>query len=84
MSIIERIRQEAVSLDKRIVYPEGEDERLIIASSMVTSEGIARVFLLGDEKVIREKAAERGVSLSAVQIINPLLSENLEQFGVFL
>ncbi len=84
MSVIKRIRQEAVSLDKRIVYPEGEDERLIIASSMVTRERIARAVLLGDEKVIREKAAERGISLSGVQIINPLLSENLEKYAELL
>ncbi|MDD3925025.1 MAG: phosphate acetyltransferase [bacterium] len=84
MSVIEKIREQAISLNKRVVYPEGEDERLITASSMATAQGIARITLLGNEFVIREKAGKLGVSLDGVQIIDPALSERLQDYaGMF-
>jgi len=84
MGIIEKIREQAISLNKRIVYPEGEDERLITASSMVTAQGIAQITLLGNESVIREKAVKLGVSLDGVQIIDPALSERLSDYAGML
>lgn len=43
-----------------IVLPEGAEERIIIAADQVPARGIARLTLLGDESVIRDKAQVGG------------------------
>src|SRR5690554_1700944 len=60
---------------KRIVYPEGENERIIRAAARIVDEGIARPILLGREDRIRKKAEELGANLSGIEIINPWSDE---------
>ncbi|MBX6362494.1 MAG: NADP-dependent malic enzyme [Gemmatimonadetes bacterium] len=54
---------------KRIVYPEGENERVIRGAVQSLDEGIARPVLLGDPDRIRAKAAALGVGLDGVELI---------------
>jgi malate dehydrogenase (oxaloacetate-decarboxylating)(NADP+) len=57
---------------RRIVYPEGEHERVIRAASSIVTEGIARPILLGREERIRTTAARVGASLEGVEIVDRL------------
>src|SRR5690606_18210424 len=57
---------------KRIVFPEGEHERIIRAAVRVVDEGIARPILLGREDRIRRVADELGADLDGVEILNPV------------
>ena len=43
------------SLPKRIVFPEGTEDKILRASQIVLDEEIATPILLGNEQVIREK-----------------------------
>lgn len=56
---------------KRIVYPEGEEEKILRAAQIVVDENIARPVLLGREKIIREKAKELHLELRGVEIVDP-------------
>jgi malate dehydrogenase (oxaloacetate-decarboxylating)(NADP+) len=59
---------------KRVVYAEGEDERVLRAVRTVLDEGLARPVLLGRDAVIREKAQGLGLRLdfdTEVRIIDP-------------
>ena len=69
--IVDRARQEP----KRIAYPEGEDEKSIIAAEAVVQESIAHPVLVGTEKKICEKAAALDVSLEGVEIVDPAQSD---------
>src|SRR5690606_536594 len=60
---------------KRIVFPEGEHERIIRAAVRVVDEGIARPILLGREDRIRRVADELGADLDGVEILNPVADE---------
>jgi len=65
---------------KRIVFSEGEDERVIqAAEKLVELEAIAPI-LLGNREVIEQKAAELGVSLKFVGIKDPKTSGEKELF----
>lgn len=72
MDILARIRERARDLGKRVVLPEGSDERVLQAASMATKEKIASIVLLGDEEEILKKAKSIGVNLEDVEIRNPL------------
>ncbi|HBT82850.1 MAG: phosphate acetyltransferase [Desulfuromonadales bacterium GWD2_61_12] len=60
---------------KRVVFPEGEEEKILRAAQILVDEGIAIPILLGDESEIRTKMHELGVDLGNVQIIDPSKSE---------
>ena len=48
---------------KRVVYAEGEDERVLRAAQVVVDEGLARPLLLGRPEVIAQRIAEYGLRL---------------------
>ena len=57
---------------RRIVLPEGDDDRVLQAAGIVLRRGIAELIILGDETAIRARAAELGLDLAAATIISPL------------
>ncbi len=59
---------------KRIIYAEGEDERVLRAASLAIADGWATPILIGRPDVIEHRAAEFGLSIKAgrdVEVINP-------------
>jgi len=48
---------------KRVVYAEGEDERVLRAAQVVVDEGLARPLLLGRADVIAQRLSEFGLRL---------------------
>jgi malate dehydrogenase (oxaloacetate-decarboxylating)(NADP+) len=59
---------------KRIIYAEGEDERVLRAAAMAKADGWATPILIGRPDVIERRAAEFGLSIKAgddVEVINP-------------
>ncbi|MGV0790555.1 phosphate acetyltransferase [Mycolicibacterium sp. XJ1819] len=66
---------------KRIVLPEGEDDRILTAAGRLLHRGVADLTILGDETLIRSRAAELGVDLSAAQVLDPKTSELCDKFA---
>ncbi len=58
--VMRDIMGRARSDPQRIVYPEGEHERIIRAAALVVQEGIARPYLLGRAERIRERRRRWG------------------------
>ena len=69
---------------KRIVFPEGEDVKILKAAQMLVDEGIAHPILLGREAVVRELAAQNGVSLTGVAVEDPSTSPNRDRYAAHL
>lgn len=65
---------------KRIVFPEGEEEKILRACQILMDEGIATPILLGDEKEIRDKIASLGLELNGVEIIDPMTADKRGQY----
>jgi phosphate acetyltransferase len=66
---------------KRIVLPEGEDDRILTAAGRLLQRGVADLTILGEEAQIRARAAELGLDLSAAAVLNPKTSELCDQFA---
>ncbi|HEV3050600.1 MAG TPA: NADP-dependent malic enzyme, partial [Longimicrobium sp.] len=56
---------------RRIVYPEGENDRIIRACALVLAEGIAQPILLGRPDFIRDRAEMLGVVIDGAEIVDP-------------
>lgn len=76
-----QLMERARSDRKRIVLPEGDDDRILQAAGRVLRRGLAHLTILGDETRVRSRAAELGVDLSGADVINPMTSELCELFA---
>jgi malate dehydrogenase (oxaloacetate-decarboxylating)(NADP+) len=62
----------AMEHPKKVVYPHADDVRMIRAARRVTDEGIASAILLGDSDRIESLAADAGLSIDGIEVIDPL------------
>jgi phosphate acetyltransferase len=76
-----RLLERARSDCKRIVLPEGDDDRILKAAGRLLQRRVADLTILGDEAQIRSRAAELGVDLVAATVLNPRTSELCDQFA---
>lgn len=65
---------------KRIVFPEGEEDKILRATQIILDEKIAKPVLLGSRTLIRQKARNLNVDLTGVELINPSKSPDLEMY----
>ncbi|HEY6871601.1 MAG TPA: NADP-dependent malic enzyme [Geobacteraceae bacterium] len=66
---------------KRVVLPEGENEKILRAAQAMIEEGIAKPILLGNSKEIQQKIAEMNLDLNGVTIIDPDDSPDTERYA---
>jgi malate dehydrogenase (oxaloacetate-decarboxylating)(NADP+) len=59
---------------KRIVFPEGSEDKILRACQIILDEEIAIPIVLGDERIIREKIRMLDLSLDGIEIVDPLYS----------
>jgi phosphate acetyltransferase len=81
MNILERIRQRAAGNLQRIILPEGNDPRTVVAAASCARHGLARITLLGDESTIRETAERERVDLGGVEVIDHLRAPDFEKMA---
>jgi len=81
MDVIEKIKEKAKAKIKRVVLPEGTEERMVQASKKILSEGLAEVTLLGDEEQIKKLAQSNDLDLSRVKVISPAKSPKLDEYA---
>ena len=65
----------------RVVFPEGENDRIILAASRIVQEEIARPILLGRADTIRKLAAGVGADLKDISIVDLFAPSKLDQYA---
>jgi len=78
--VVRKIFAIAKSSPRRVVFPEGENEKIIKATGIVRDERIALPILLGREDLIRERALSLDVDLDGITIIDPTSWPKLEHY----
>ncbi|WP_026840110.1 NADP-dependent malic enzyme [Citrifermentans bremense] len=68
---------------KKIVFPEGDNEKILRAAYALIEEGIAHPILIGNKAKVQEKIAELGMELNAT-IVDPETSELTEGYAAEL
>jgi len=70
-TLMSKIVHRAKSAPKRIVFPEGDNIKVLRACQIVLDEGIAKPILLGQEHRIRQRAADLDLDLEGAEILHP-------------
>ena len=68
---------------KRVVYAEGEDERVLRAVQIVVDEGLAQPVLIGRPQVLEQRIERLGLRLKAgreFQLVNPELDPRYRDY----
>jgi malate dehydrogenase (oxaloacetate-decarboxylating)(NADP+) len=76
-AVMQNIRNRAKAAPKRIVFSEGEHDKIIRASARLVDENIAQPILLGRPAVIEQRFQELGLGKVKVEIIEPSRSTRL-------
>ena len=82
--IMRTMINKAKAAPKRVVFPEGEEDKILRSVQVLLDERIAIPILIGEEKVIREKANALNIELRGTEIINPRKSEKLNAYSEVL
>ncbi|MEO5579791.1 MAG: NADP-dependent malic enzyme, partial [Gemmatimonadaceae bacterium] len=82
--IMRGIINRAVRDPKRVVFPEGEEPKVIRAAQMLVDEGIALPILLGNPESIQRLARENAISLAEITLEDPATSERRESYADYL
>ena len=79
--IMRGIINRAVQDPKRVVFPDGEEPKIVRAAQILVDEGIAHPILLGNPDVITAIARRGAISLEDIQIEDPATSPRREQYA---
>lgn len=67
-AMIDKLKKE----QRKLVFTEGSDPRILEAASRLNQEGILKPLLLGGENEIQEAAKAHGFFIDGIEIINPV------------
>ena len=80
-TVIESFKKRARGLHKRIIFPEGGDERIIRAAEMARKDGAILPILVGNGKEIKMALERLGIGPRGFEIIEPLKSKELKKYA---
>ncbi|MFT4235251.1 MAG: phosphate acetyltransferase [Microbacterium sp.] len=76
-TLLERARADR----RRIVLPEGDDDRVLTAAGILLQREVADLTILGDPDALRRRAKELGVDLEGAQLLSPFDPELVDRFA---
>jgi len=79
--IVDACIAKARARPRRLVLPEGQDERIVAAARRLKDDGIATPILLGTSAEIAAAGTRAGVSIAGVLALDPARSGRLEAYA---
>jgi phosphate acetyltransferase len=81
MELIDRIKLNAKKLNKRIVLPEGYEERTLKAADIALEEGLAQIILIGNPAEVHTHAEQLGLkNIGKAKIVDPESHEKKDHY----
>ncbi|MGN1292135.1 MAG: phosphate acetyltransferase [Levilactobacillus brevis] len=71
MELFDSLKQKINGQNKTIVFPEGEDERVLGAASRLVADGLVKAIVLGKQSQIETTATNHAIDLSQLTILDP-------------
>ena len=79
MGLMDEIKNKARANLKRIVLPEGTEERTVRAAAIIAKEGLAEVILIGSPYEVKKQSPD--IESLGVTILDPATSEKLNDYA---
>ena len=78
--VMRTLINKAKSNPKRVVFPEGEEDKILRAVQIIAAERIAQPILLGNPEEIARKVKKLEIDIGNAQIIDPRSSEKCSEY----
>ena len=78
MALVQRLSARLQNHPKRIVFPEGFDQRILQAARQFATRKLGVPILLGGKAHIEEQASKYDVRMDGIRVITPELSDDFE------
>ncbi len=80
-AFMRRVIHRARGRRKRIVFPEGDADKIIRAARIVQDEHIADPVVLGNPTTVTANAERLGITLNGIEIVNPIESPKRPEYA---
>lgn len=80
--ILDDLQNRSAELGRRVVFPDSEDDRTIIAVTSLRQRGLCHPILSGNAELITARAYRLGIDLADISIVDP--AEDVEACSTFL
>lgn len=80
MDILFELEKKIKNSSTRVVFPEGTEERIILAAARIASKGIATPILLGRVEEIKGLASQKNIEMKGINITDPTSSTKLDSY----
>jgi len=85
MDLLQKIKETAKQHNKRIVLPEGTEERTLKAADVILEEGIAQIILIGNVAEVKAEAAKFSLkNIDKAIIVDPKNHDKLDAYADLL
>ncbi len=78
--VVRVVMNKAKSAPKKIVFPEGESDKVLRSAQIIIDEKIAEPILLGREEVIKARMKDLGLDMPDLTVIDPLKSDRFTSY----
>jgi phosphate acetyltransferase len=84
MDLLDRLFDNARRRNRKIVFPEGDDARMVAAAARLKAGTLARPVLIGAADAISKIAAQQKVSLDGIDFVDPRSDARRKSYGAAL
>src|ERR1051325_4403021 len=82
--IMRGVMNRAIGNPKRVVFPEGEEPKIIRAARICVEEGIAEPILLGNTQIIEQRARAANIPLDDIETDDPATSSRRNSYAEYI
>ncbi len=79
--VVRRLFEKARNNPRRIVFPEGEQYKILQAAQIAVEDGVAHPILLGNKEKIKQIAEEHNVDMSDFEIVDPANFDKIDTYA---
>jgi len=79
MALIEKLKEKVRESKPEIIFPEGNETRILRAAIRLNNDGDIKPIVLGEKKELEEIAKSEGVELGSLEILNPAEYEEIDE-----
>jgi len=80
MKLLESIQAKAKENIKRVVFPEGDDERVVKAAEICRKQELVIPIIVGKKAAVTATAAKAGADIAGIEIVDPETDAKVEEY----
>ena len=81
MGIVDRLMDRAGKNPRRVVLPEGADERVLSAARRLADSGLARPIVIGEPEAVDRAARSAGFALAGIPVVDPATDDRMGRYA---